>query len=152
MGGAEVADELFGSRRALGEWVRIGDRRFRVIGILAVQGQSLGTNTDEIVIVPLAAAQALFDTESLFRILVEAKSREQIPAAQADVAEILRLPVDERLKLVEEIWDSIAATPAEVPVPDWHKAELDRRLAEPGPGASVAGDEVRAKRRRPGKP
>jgi putative ABC transport system permease protein len=80
--GAKVANELFGSRQALGEWVRIGDRRFRVIGILAVQGQSLGTNTDEIVIVPLAAAQALFDTESLFRILVEAKSREQIPATQ----------------------------------------------------------------------
>ena len=37
-------------------------------------------NTDEIVIVPLAAAQALFNTEALFRVLVEAKSREQIAA------------------------------------------------------------------------
>src|SRR5450756_1399679 len=66
--GAKVASELFGSRPALGEWVRIGDRRFRVIGIMATQGESLGTNSDEIVIVPLAAAQALFNTEALFRV------------------------------------------------------------------------------------
>ncbi|MFH1604908.1 MAG: ABC transporter permease [Pseudomonadota bacterium] len=88
--GSKVASELFGQRPALGEWVRIGDRRFRVIGVMAKQGESLGMNTDEIVILPLAAAQALFNTESLFRVLVEAKSREQIPDAKADVEEILR--------------------------------------------------------------
>ena len=89
--GAKVANELFGTQSALGEWLRIGERRFRVIGIMARQGESLGFNTDEIVIVPLAAAQALFNTESLFRILVEAKSREQIAAAKFDVEEIVRL-------------------------------------------------------------
>ena len=67
----------FRRRTPLGEWLRIGDRRFRVIGVLAAQGESLGFNTDEVVIVPVAAAQALFNTEALFRILVEAKSREQ---------------------------------------------------------------------------
>jgi len=88
--GTKVASELFGARQALGEWLRIGDRRLRVIGLLAPQGESLGFNTDEVVIVPVAAAQALFNTESLFRILVEAKSREQIPNAKADVEEIIR--------------------------------------------------------------
>ena len=88
--GTKVATELFGARAALGEWLRIGDRRFRVIGILASQGESLGFNSDEIVMVPLASAQALFNTEALFRILVEAKSREQILNAKADVEEILR--------------------------------------------------------------
>ena len=47
--------------------------------------------------------------------------------------EILRLPPDERLRIVEEVWDSIAADSSQVPVPDWHKAELDRRLADPAP-------------------
>ena len=89
--GSTVAAELFGARPALGEWLRIGDRRFRIVGVLAKQGQSLGFNTDEIVVIPLAAAQALFNTESLFRILVEAKSREQIAYAKADVEEIIRL-------------------------------------------------------------
>lgn len=41
----------------------------------------------------------------------------------------LRLPVDQRLELVEQLWDSIAADASQVPVPDWHKAELNRRLA-----------------------
>src|SRR5256885_7744984 len=48
--------------------------------------------------------------------------------------EILQLPATERLKLLEEIWDSLAATPEEVPIPDWHRAELDRRLDNPAPG------------------
>ena len=61
--------------------------------------------------------------------------------------EILRLPIDERLRLVEDVWDSIAATPEAVPVPDWHKAELDRRLANPDPGPSLTWEEVRAKLR-----
>ena len=108
--GAKVASELFGSRPALGEWVRVGDRRFRVIGILAAQGQSLGFNTDEIVIVPLAAAQALFNTESLFRILVEAKSREQIAAAQADVEEILRLRHEGKRDVTVITQDAVLAT------------------------------------------
>ncbi|TSA16644.1 MAG: FtsX-like permease family protein [Betaproteobacteria bacterium] len=108
--GSKVASELFGSRPALGEWVRIGDRRFRVIGILAPQGQSLGFNTNEIVIVPLAAAQALFNTESLFRILIEAKSREQIVAAQADVEEIVRLRHEGERDITVITQDAVLAT------------------------------------------
>jgi putative ABC transport system permease protein len=88
--GSKVASELFGTTPPLGEWLRIGDRRFRVIGILAKQGESLGFNTDEIVIVPVAAAQALFNTEALFRILAEAKSRDSIPLAQADIEAIMK--------------------------------------------------------------
>ncbi len=42
----------------------------------------------------------------------------------------LRLPVPERIELVEQLWDSIAADASQVPVPEWHKAELDRRLAD----------------------
>ncbi len=88
--GTTVAGELFAGRHPLGEWLRVGDRRFRVIGVLARQGESLGFNTDEVVIVPVAAAQALFNTEALFRILAEAKSREQIPDAKSDIEAIMR--------------------------------------------------------------
>jgi len=41
-----------------------------------------------------------------------------------------RLPVEERLALVEDIWDSIAADSAALPLTDAQRAELDRRLAE----------------------
>jgi putative addiction module component (TIGR02574 family) len=53
------------------------------------------------------------------------------------------------LKLVQDIWDSIAASPADVPVPEWHKAELDRRLDHPDPGANLSWDQVRERLRRP---
>ena len=49
---------------------------------------------------------------------------------QLSVAEILELPVAERIRLIELIWDSIAAVPEAVPVSEELKAELDRRLAE----------------------
>ena len=59
--------------------------------------------------------------------------------------EILQLPPGDRLALLEEIWDSLATSPTEVPVPDWHKAELDRRLDQPAAGSSETWDEVRAR-------
>ncbi len=108
--GAKLARALFGTRTALGEWLRIGEWRFRIVGVLAEQGQSLGFNTDEIVIVPLAAAQALFDTESLFRILVEAKSREDIARAKADVEEILRLRHEGKRDVTVITQDAVLAT------------------------------------------
>jgi putative ABC transport system permease protein len=108
--GTTVANELFGARPVLGEWLRIGDRRFRIIGVLAKQGESLGFNTDEIVIVPLAAAQALFNTEALFRVLVEAKSREQIPYAKADVEEIIRLRHEGERDVTVITQDAVLAT------------------------------------------
>ncbi len=108
--GAKVAQELFGAKQALGEWIRIGDRRFRVIGVAAKQGEQMGFNTDEIVIVPLAAAQALFNTEALFRVLVEAKSREQIVAAKEDIEEIIRLRHEGERDVTVITQDAVLAT------------------------------------------
>jgi hypothetical protein len=80
--GAKVRDEIFGSNTALGQLVRIGDRRMRVVGVLAASGQGLGMNTDELVFVPVSLAQAMFNSNTLFRILVEAHGRESIDAAK----------------------------------------------------------------------
>jgi putative ABC transport system permease protein len=88
--GAKLRNELFGAEPALGSWVRVGDRRFRVVGILGSRGESIGMNMDEVVIIPVAAAQRLFNTPSLFRILVEARSRESVASARTDVLRILR--------------------------------------------------------------
>lgn len=61
------------------------------------------------------------------------------------VTEILELPVDERIRLVELIWESIAAVPEAAPVSDELKVELDRRLAEfeANPEAGSPWEEVR---------
>ncbi len=66
------------------------------------------------------------------------------------VADILELPVAERVRLVEAIWDSIAAAPEDLPLTEWQRKELDRRLAEfeadPATGSSL--EEVFARIRR----
>lgn len=87
--GSKLRDELFGPNNALGEWLRVGAWRFRVIGILAQQGQTLGMNTDEVIIIPVASAQALFNSPSLFRIFVEAKSHDVIEKTRSEVRSIL---------------------------------------------------------------
>ena len=88
--GRTLAKALFGHRQAVGEWVRIGQRRFRVTGILGNSGQSLGETLDDLAIIPVATAQALFDSPGLFRILVEARDRDALPGAQAAIKEIVR--------------------------------------------------------------
>jgi putative ABC transport system permease protein len=88
--GATVREELFGRTNPLGKWIRVGDRRFKVVGIVRSSGQSIGLDLDEMVVIPVASAQSLFDTFSLFRILVEARSREAIPRAKAAITEIIK--------------------------------------------------------------
>lgn len=77
--GAKIRDEIFGARNALGEWIRLGENRYRVIGILASEGRSIGVDVEEVVIIPVASAQSLFNVASLFRILIEANTRIAIP-------------------------------------------------------------------------
>jgi putative addiction module component (TIGR02574 family) len=66
------------------------------------------------------------------------------------VAEILELPVAERMRLVEAIWDSISAAPESLPLTQWQREELDRRLSEfeadPASGSTL--EEVFARIRR----
>lgn len=88
--GETLAQELFGHRPPLGDWVRIGDRRVRVIGLLASRGQSLGQDLGDLAIIPVASAQALFNRPGLFRILVQANSREALPKAEKAVRSMIR--------------------------------------------------------------
>lgn len=108
--GAKVRRELFGAESALGDWIRIGDRRFRVIGVLGSEGRSIGLDLQDIVIVPVAAAQQLFDQNSLFRILVEASTEEDVPRAQSAVRDIIRGRHDGEDDVTVIAQDSVVAT------------------------------------------
>lgn len=70
--------------------------------------------------------------------------------SEADIAEILQLPVEERLRLVQLIWESVAADPSAVPLGDAHRGVIDERLAEHerNPDDVVTRDEVLAEARR----
>jgi putative addiction module component (TIGR02574 family) len=42
---------------------------------------------------------------------------------------IRQLSVSERLRIIEDVWVSLNETPESIEVPDWHRTELDARLA-----------------------
>jgi putative ABC transport system permease protein len=88
--GNKIKNELFGNQSPLGKWVRIGQRRFRVIGILTPKGQSMGANMSDVAVIPVASAQALFNTSSLFRIMVQARGRHAVADAKKAILKIIR--------------------------------------------------------------
>ena len=88
--GAKIQEEIFAGRPAVGELIRLGDRRLRMVGVLKSTGQGLGMNTDEVVFVPVAIAQGMFNSNTLFRVLIEAKSRDQIEQVKRDAAAVLK--------------------------------------------------------------
>ena len=68
---------------------------------------------------------------------------------RALLSEILDLPPEERLQLVEKIWDSLAVSATAVPVPEWHQAELDHRLDDPTEQATASWEQVQGRLRKP---
>jgi putative ABC transport system permease protein len=60
--GSSVAKTLFGDRDAIGQQITIAGVRFRVVGVFAPLGQSLGVNRDNEVHIPITAAHRLFNT------------------------------------------------------------------------------------------
>lgn len=70
--------------------------------------------------------------------------------SDAEVAELLKLPPEERMRIAEIIWASLAADPDTVPLGDAHRALIDEAVAEHdrNPGDVLSRDEVLAKARR----
>jgi putative ABC transport system permease protein len=68
--GEKLKRALFDTQSALGEFIRIGDSRFRVVGVLAGRGDAMGMDLSDAVIIPVAAAQRLFNVSGLFRVMM----------------------------------------------------------------------------------
>jgi putative ABC transport system permease protein len=97
--GAKIRSELFGSKSPLGEFIRVGNTRFRVIGVIAPAGTTLSGNVDEMVMVPVATCMRMFNQRSLFRLMIETWNFDQLPAVKVAVVKILK----ERHNNVEDV-------------------------------------------------
>jgi putative ABC transport system permease protein len=105
--GRNVQSELFGTENPLGRSIRIGDWRFRVVGVLAAKGQSLGFDMDDVVIVPVASALKIFNQPSLFRILIEVGAHPEIVPARKEVLQVLRARHDNEEDVTVLTQDSV---------------------------------------------
>jgi putative ABC transport system permease protein len=87
--GIKVADELFPGESPLGKVVRLGEWRFRVVGVLAPRGRSLGFDFDDLVMIPVRTSMRVFNRTSLFRILIELYPGEDLDAGKQAVLDLL---------------------------------------------------------------
>jgi putative ABC transport system permease protein len=87
--GPELADELFVDQDPIGEVVRVGEYRMRVIGVLERQGLRMGVDMDEIAVVPVATGMRMFNRTSLFRILIKVPSTSDLELARERVREVI---------------------------------------------------------------
>lgn len=69
---------------------------------------------------------------------------QQLPEAATTLLET-PLTVEQRIELIGELWDSIPDSIEALPVPDWHREELERRLAKADaePEAAIPWEEVK---------
>jgi putative ABC transport system permease protein len=69
--GSKLRAELFGTSNPLGQYVRVGGTRFRVIGVIEPKGQFLGFDLDEFVYIPASRAMQIMNREGVNQIDVE---------------------------------------------------------------------------------
>ncbi len=65
--GSRLREELFGTGNALGQWIRIGDSRYLVVGTLESKGQLLGFDLDDAAYIPVSRSMQLFNREGLMQ-------------------------------------------------------------------------------------
>jgi putative ABC transport system permease protein len=66
--GSKLHRELFGDANPLGEIVRIGSERWRVVGVMAPKGQFVGIDLDDAVYIPASRGLDMFDREGLMEV------------------------------------------------------------------------------------
>lgn len=107
--GSKLERELFPGESALGRNVRLGGWRLRVIGTLRSRGTHLGVDLDEAVFVPVATAQSMFDSTSLFRVLLQLEPAAALEPTLATVrATMFERHAEDDVTLVTQ--DAILAT------------------------------------------
>ena len=87
--GVKTARELFPGEEPVGQVVRIGGWRMRVIGILAPKGTQLGADIDQTATIPVATAMRMFDRRSLFRIMIQVRKAAELEPAKTKVLRLL---------------------------------------------------------------
>ena len=89
--GFKVAADLFGNNDPLGKNIKIGQSRFRVIGVAKEKGMSFGFNYDEMVYLPLKTTQKLLmGIDYLMFITVKVYDANVMEATAREIEDLLR--------------------------------------------------------------
>lgn len=87
--GSKLRDELYGEANPLGDKIRIGGERFRVVGVMETKGNMLGFDLDDTVYIPAARAMAMFNQESLQGVDVAYEEGAPVAEVEAGIKRVL---------------------------------------------------------------
>ena len=88
--GSNLSQELFRAGDPVGQVVRVGDWRMRVIGVLEPRGQQLGIDMDDVVVVPVATAMKMLNRSGLFRLVIQVRTYADLGTAKQAVLKLLK--------------------------------------------------------------
>ncbi len=89
--GWEVYTSLIAPRNAMGRTIKIGDKHFKVVGVVAERGRVLGNSRDRFVIIPIGAFRKVFGPEQSTSIKIAATDIRQLDAAIEEATVAMRI-------------------------------------------------------------
>ncbi|HCG79125.1 MAG TPA: peptide ABC transporter permease, partial [Oceanospirillales bacterium] len=102
-----LRDELFGPKRALGQWINVADYRCRVTGVLTDSGTGFGFDMSNALMLPVDNAMQIFNTEGLFRVMIQIENIDAVPAMTTAVEQQMTLRHDGQLDITIVTPDSL---------------------------------------------
>lgn len=83
--GATTAQTLFGTENPVGQYIQLDGHSFKVVGVLASKGTSMGQSGDDVVIVPLSTAERLIKTTSINQVYLQGDNAQNLNLVMAEV-------------------------------------------------------------------
>ncbi|MGG1399639.1 ABC transporter permease [Bacillus salipaludis] len=83
--GSETASTFFGVGNPIGQYIQVDGTSFKVVGVLASKGSSLGQSGDNVIIVPLSTGQRLVKSTSINQVYLQGKSQDQMDFVMNEV-------------------------------------------------------------------
>jgi len=94
--GKTVEENFFGNQASLGQRIVIADQKFTVIGVIKKRGRILGRDQDDVVYVPITAAQNVFGTDRLSSIVIRTKDPKRVSETIALAQRVLGRKLDKK--------------------------------------------------------
>ena len=88
--GEKLKQELFENERAVGQWIRLRDYRFRVVGVLSGAGDSFGSDLSEAIFIPVAAAQSVFNVQGMYRVMLRVRDNYRVEDVKNNIAQRMK--------------------------------------------------------------
>ena len=89
--GAGIALDLFHTTRVAGSRLKLGGDDYKIVGVLERQGESLGVNTDNLILVPLTTSRYFDLGDDVGSFYVKAENKEQISKVKSAVSAYLTI-------------------------------------------------------------